>query len=371
MRLRLAAILLIILASFVVGTCTPAAHAQRRAFIRVHVVDQNAHNYENVTVEVWRSALVDSGTTDIDGLWKTRVDGDGRVYDVRVFNGRRLDKNVQVIAADVFVEFVLERSAPAPLLAVSTVDYSPPQPAPGETVDARILITNIGSLNATDSALTLVALPHHVSLLETGSTFHLGPLSVGKTIEFTAKLQVDRSASTGPHLLQYQLSYTGETGYSYAYQGAFGILIGGFPEIEIHDVIVDPSTLNRKGDGTLTLELMNSGTEAAERVTVRVYDADMLTSTMGYVGRMDRGSVVNLVFGIHVDKNEDFGAHVLNMTITYVDQKGDSFLRSELYRLEIVQATPLLPVYDVFLGLLVGFFSTLVLFSFKRLGLRF
>ena len=95
MKLRVAAILLIILACFAVGTSTPVVHAQRRAFIRVHVIDQNAQDYENVTVEVWRSVLVDSGTTDIDGLWNTRVDGDGRLSDIRVFNGQWLVKNVQ------------------------------------------------------------------------------------------------------------------------------------------------------------------------------------------------------------------------------------------------------------------------------------
>jgi hypothetical protein len=370
MRLRVVVLVLVVFAYSIAVPVVPEAHAQRRAFLRVHVVDQNAHDYENVTVEIWRVLLVDSGKTDIDGLWKSRVDGDGRVYDVRVFNGNSDAKEVQVIAADVFVEFSLQRSAPAPRLVVSGVEYSPSEATAGDAVDARIKITNAGSLDATTSALRLTELPTGISVPQNASTFNLGALNVSASVYLTVRFLVDRSARTGPCLFPYELSYATGSAYAYEYEGAFGMIVGGVPMVEIHDLTVDPSTLVRGTDGTLTLELMNSGTEEADKLTVRMYNADMLTSTIAYAGRIDRGMVVDLIFGIHVDEAEGLGVHALNVTITYADQRGHGFAESRLYEIKVVPRTSLLPPYDIALGILSIALVIVALFSLRRLAIK-
>jgi hypothetical protein len=314
---------------------------------------------------------VDSGKTDTDGLWQTRLDADGREYDVKVFNGNTITKIVQMMnAKDVYLEFSLERLAPAPRLVVSNVDYSPSEITPGDIVNMSITITNMGTLNANASLLTFIAFPTHITMFQTGTTFNLGALDINATVDLTARVLVDLSATTGPHLLQYEMSYTSDTGYSYEYEGAFGIFVGGFPEVKIHNVIVDPSTLNRGTDGVLTLELINAGTEVADGVTVRIQGAEILTSTTGYAGRIERDNVVDVVFGIHVYKYENLGTHLLNATVTYMDPKGNSFAESKLLEIDVVAPVSLLPTYDLSLGLVSVALAIVAILSLKRLGVK-
>lgn len=355
----------------VAGAFLPVAYAQPKPSIRVHVVDQNAHDYENVVVQIWRGVLIDSGKTDSDGLWMTYLEGDGRFYEVRVFNGHSMSKTVQVIRFAVFVELFLERLAPAPLLMVSNVDYPSAGLSPGAAADVQIQITNIGSLDAVSSLLTFTAFPAHVSLLENGTVFSLGALKVGTSLNSTVKLYADSYAAAGSYQIQYELSCLSDTGYSYHYEGAFGIFVVGIPEVGIHDVRVDPSTLTRGTDGTLTLELMNSGTDVAESVVVRMYNAEILTSTTNYAGKIERGKVVDLTFGVHVDKKEDLGVHVLNMTVTYMDRNGDRFAESKLYQIKVVLPASLLQGYDVSLAAISIALAAVLVFSLRRLRPRF
>jgi hypothetical protein len=360
--------LLIILTCSIAGALLPTAQAQRRAFLRIHVIDQNALNYENVTIEVWKVVLVDSGKTDVEGLWVTRLDGDGRAYEVRAFNGQTMSRDVTIVATDVFVEFSLVRSAPAPVLVVSRVEFLPPKVIAGDRFEAQIEITNIGSLRAATSFLTFVELPSSIAILETGTAFNLGALEINERMNLTPKFLLDRSASRGSYLLRYELTCASETGYSYKSEGAFGMLVGGVPEVKINDVIVDPSTLTRGADGILTLELTNVGTDKAVNLTVRMYNADILTSTISYAGEIKPAEYVDLEFGIHVDKEEKLGVHALNVSLTYADRDGNSYGESKLYEIEVVPPQSLVPTYDILLGVLSSALLIVMFYSLRRLG---
>jgi hypothetical protein len=364
-------ILLVIFTYATVTATLPAVQGQRRAAIRVHVIDQNARDYEKVGVEVWRVDLVDSGNTDYQGLWESmQLDGDGRTYTVKVYNGQYVSREVEIISTDVFVEFTLQRQAPAPDLELSTVEYSPANLIPGNAFSAKISVSNIGSLSSNSSLFSFLTLPTQISMLESGSTFNLGSLGPGENKTLTIRMAVDLSAHTGSYLLPYQMTSITETGYSYAFKGAFGLLVGGVPDVRVHDVIVDPSSLVRGADGILTLELINAGTEVAEKLTVRMYSAGILTSTISYVGKMDRDVFVDLTFGIHVDKYEKIGPHMLNLTVTYMDPNGNSFVESKQYAIEVLAPASLLPSYDIGLIVLSAVLIVVALFSLRRMGVK-
>jgi len=348
----------------------PLAHAQRQAHIEIHVRDQNSVDYQGVNVQIWRNVLVDAGNTDYNGLWISQpLDGDGRFYEVRVFNGARLTRDVQIVAADVFLEFNLTRLAPAPQLIVSKVTYSPLKPVPGDRFNATLEVENVGSEEAATSFLSVIALPPKVSLLQAGSTFYLGRIEAGGSQTLTLTMITNHSIIRDSYLLQYNLTYSNEANYEYSSLGSFGLLLSGAPAIQISNLIVDPPTLNPGTNGVLTVRLVNTGNDAAKDILVHVQHPGILTSDIAYSGDIDVGNSISILLGIYVSPRVPVGLSPLNITISYKNSAGNSYLTSNLFVLAVVP-TEGLPLYDLPLVVLSSLLVLLVVLSLRRLGFK-
>jgi hypothetical protein len=209
-----------------------------------------------------------------------------------------------------------------------------------------------------------------LSLLQTGSTFYLGSIDVAGTRTITATFVAAANATKGSYLIQYNLTYTSDTGYSYSSEATFGLLLWGAPAIKINNLVVDPSTLNRNTLGVLTVELVNAGTDPAKNLIVRIYETDLLTSTTVYAGEVAPGGVTSITFGIHVPSTEALGFHMANITISYLDSSGNSFVESKMFGFQVAPQPGGLPTYDFALGALSAVLIVLAFFSLRRLGVK-
>jgi len=118
-------LVVVVLAMCLLAPHVPSAYSQWLYQIHVRVVDQYSVDYDGVTVEVRRGELIDSGVTE-EGAWSSKhLEGDGRLYDIVVFNGQEKTRTVWLGKSDVYLEFSLERRSPAPTLLVSKVTMTP------------------------------------------------------------------------------------------------------------------------------------------------------------------------------------------------------------------------------------------------------
>jgi hypothetical protein len=266
-------------------------------------------------------------------------------------------------------------SGPAPNLALSSVKVSPPDLMVGGVFEAEMLVVNLGTLRALTAVLNLAlgscAVPETFSILGSSTSFSIGDLDVGANRTLKATFAVSSYSATGPHAIPYTLTYSDENHYSYSTDGTFGVVIRGIPDVEIQFVSVDPAKVTPTVDGTLSLSFINIGTDVASNVTVKIYnDGGLLTSTVAYMGQLDRGAVKTLAFGIHADQYAPTGIRVLNITLSYIDSGGNRYAGSRAYDLRVYPLEPVIPYY--YYPFIVGgvMFIVGLYIAFRKLGYR-
>jgi len=316
--------------------------------IQVHVVDQYSVDYDGVTVQLFRSELVDSGLTK-NGMWTSKaVKGGGRLYDVVVFNGEEKTQTLRVATSNVYVEFTMERRSPAPILLVSNVTITPESVKVGGTFNAELKIENVGELKAVTAVLTF-NLSYPFGLVASGTSVNIGEVDVGGNRTFRCTFSVDQYAKTGTYLVPYAMSYSDSNHYTFISFGKFGVVVHGIPEIQIQEITVDPTQLNPSSDGILTIQLMNVGTEVALDVTIKILNGEqLLTSSITYVGLIDRGTMKTVIFGIHVSPEADEGIRFLTINISFKDPAGNVFSLSKNFEIAVYEVEPFIPAYYYF-----------------------
>ena len=316
--------------------------------IQVRVVDQYSVDYDGVKVEVFRGKLVDSGLT-MKGTWTSKpVEGGGRLYDVVVFNGEQKTWPVQVVSSNAYVELILERRSPAPILLVSNVTITPDSVMVGGNFSADLMIKNVGELEAVTAILSL-NLSYPFALIGSGSTINVGEVEVGDNRTLRCTFSVDSSAKAGTYSIPYVVSYSDANHYAFTSSGNFGVVVQGIPEIQIQDITVDPTMLTPSAEGILTVQLINVGTEAAADVIVKILNVEqLLANSITYVGRIDPGNTKTVIFGIHVSPEADKGIRFLTIDITFKDPAGNVSSLSKNYELAVYEVEPFIPTYYYF-----------------------
>ena len=362
-------LVLFVLASLLLGVHANPVSSQRLHVIRVHVVDQYFQDYDGVTVEVSRGELVDSGLT-IKGTWTSKpLEGQGRLYDVHVYNGQEETRTVRV-DSNVALEFILERRSPAPTLLVSNVIVTPELVMVGGTFRANLTVQNVGKLKTVTGVLSFnVSYPF--ALLESGTSIDIGGLDVGENRTLSSKFSVDSKARTGTFSILYLLSYSDPNDYSYTALGKFGVVVHGTPDVQVQDITVDPTPLNPASDGTFTIDLVNTGTEVALDATIKILNGqELFANSITYVGLIEPGTTKTIIFGIHVSPEASEGIRFLKIDVTYSDPAGNTFSLSKNYDLAVYEPEPFIPTYYYFfiaggVAAVVGIYLAL-----RRLGVE-
>jgi hypothetical protein len=237
----------------------------------------------------------------------------------------------------------------APSLVLSSVRISPAEVMLGGSFESEMVVVNVGSLVALTAALSLdlASIPGTpFSIVGSGTLLNIGELGVGENRTLHATFAVSYEKGAGAYAIPYRLTYSDENKYSYTNAGTFAVVASGTPDVEIHSVTVDPEKLNPNLDGTFSVSFINMGTEVAKDVNIRIYnDGGLLTSTITYIGELDRGAVKTVAFGIYVDEDAAIGTRLLNITLAYEDPSGNPYASWKVYELRVYRLQPLIPVY--------------------------
>lgn len=277
-------------------------------------------------------------------------------------------KVLMIVIMAVLLSFPGTVRAEAPTLVVSSIIVSPPIVMVGSVFQAEMVVVNTGAAKALTVALSM-NLPSmsvaYFSVVGSGTVLDIGELAVGGNATVRASIAVSYQATAGTYDFPYTLTYSDENNYSYNNTGAFGVTIEGIPDIEVQSVTLDPARLTPTTDGTLTISLVNTGTDDAQGVTVRVYgDTGLLTGTVAYLGLLARGAEDSIVLGIHVDSNAAAGTWLTNITLSWRDSYGNSYANWRTYDLRVYPSDPLIPTYDIALiaGAIVFILAAYIVF---------
>ena len=250
-------------------------------------------------------------------------------------------------------------------LRVVNVTTEPNPLEPGHRGRVVLVIKNMGYRTAKSVDVYLLAKKPFVTLNSTLNK-HIDLIPPGKSVSVDFELGVNENVTQKYYSLPVVLKYRDDFG-SYVTNTSVGVSVVGKPDVEIQDIVLEPTTLTPNTQGTLTITVMNAGTAPANDVRIYLYGADdLVAENCKYLGTITPGQTQTVVFGLYVPQTMETGSYGLTISISYKDAFGRTHVLRELYGIVIYPPIPFIPIQYVFVfGTLAALF-VLGYFAVKR-----
>lgn len=182
-------------------------------------------------------------------------------------------------------------------------------------------------------------------------------------------IAIDRSATSSCYEIPLILEYEDEFGSSKK-NTSIGIPVKGAPKILLQETILEPNKLTADTEGLFMIRVINTDTESAEEVKIRISGAeDILTEEHQFIGEITPGESQTATFGIYVDKEAEIGKHGLKISISYKDKFGTSYSNFKIYEISLFSSEPFIPtgyIYALIAIMLLSGVVYLILMRFKK-----
>lgn len=232
------------------------------------------------------------------------------------------------------------KEAEIDVLNVITV---PAEIKPGTEASVEIKLKNIGGTAISSLNVRLIA-EHTFTPVGSDLDEYISELKPGETATACFNVAVDSSAPSLCYEIPLILAYGDEFG-SHVKNTTIGIPVKGAPRLFIQEIILEPSKLITDTEGLFMIRVINTGTESAEDVKIRIAGADdILTEEHQFMGEILPGESQTATFGVSVDEEAEIGKHGLKISISYEDMFGTSCPpTSKIYEVSIFASNPFIP----------------------------
>lgn len=219
-------------------------------------------------------------------------------------------------------------------LRVMKVITKPDIITPGEAFGMSVSFKNVGGEPAELIKVKLLTNPP-LSIIESDAETYIPSLEPNETAGTDFRIAIDNSAESKLYDVSLSVEYLSRN-IRFVKNNTFGIVTRGIPNIYIQEIILQPSKLVQNKDGLLIIKLINTGTESAEDVKVRIMGGKgLLTESFNFIGEVKRDDIETTSFGVYIDPSEEIGIHGLNIDITYKDKFGNSYTESKIYEVSV------------------------------------
>jgi len=219
-------------------------------------------------------------------------------------------------------------------LRVMNVVTKPNIITPGEAFDLSVSFKNVGGEPAELIKVKLLT-DAPLSIIESDAETYIPSLEPNEMAGTDFKIAIDNSAESKLYDVSLSLEYLSRN-IKFFKNNTFGIVTRGIPNIYIQEIILQPSKLVQNKDGLLIIKLINTGTENAEDVKVRITGGKgILTESFNFIGEVKRDDIETTSFGVYIDPSTKTGTHGLNIDITYKDKFGNSYTESKIYEVSV------------------------------------
>ena len=226
---------------------------------------------------------------------------------------------------------------------IFNVTTVPAEIAPGTKASLEIKLKNIGCLTISMLDVRLIA-EYPFTPVDSDLEEYITELKPGETTTAYFNIAVDSEASSSCYKIPLILEYEDEFG-SHQKNTSIGIPVKGDPRVRIQEIILEPGKLTTGTEGLFMIRVINTGTESAEDVKLRISGADdILTEEHQFIGEIAPGESETTTFGVSVAKEAEIGKHGLKISISYEDKFGMSYSNSKIYEISIFSSESFIPM---------------------------
>ncbi|MHA2336497.1 MAG: COG1361 S-layer family protein [Candidatus Hodarchaeales archaeon] len=249
------------------------------------------------------------------------------------------------------------------ILDISNVTIKKEIIQPGDIFEIELSPKNLGTHPINDLSIKLIPKPPFGTIKGVPEAYirSLNPNDVGNA---KFKISVDRIAPSRQfYPMDFEVEYKSQN-KKYEKNGTFNIIVKGEPTLYIQEIIVEPTKLTAGSEGLMLIRLINTGTERAEDLTIRVSGGEnILTESYRFIGGLEINDLETSSFGIYVDPNLKSGIYALDMDISYKDRYGNYYSSQKTSEISIFKSSSLITYIFVlggFLGVSVLIFIIVV-----------
>jgi hypothetical protein len=221
------------------------------------------------------------------------------------------------------------------ILDISNITTNPKIIAPGDIFDILFTPRNLGSETINEINIKLIPKPPFASIGGAPDVF-LNSLGPNESKRIAIKMNVDRIAPTRQfYPMDFVVEYTSRN-LKFTKNGSFGIVVKGGPKIYIQELIVEPTRLEPNREGLMMVRLINSGTERAEDLKIKISGGDnIFTENYQFMGELETDRIETTSFGIYTRPGIKPGTYGLVVNISYYDRYGNPYTTLKTFDLNI------------------------------------
>ena len=218
---------------------------------------------------------------------------------------------------------------------------------PGTKASLEIKLKNIGCLTISMLDMRLIA-EYPFTPVDSDLEEYITELKPGETTTAYFNIAVDSGASSSCYKVPLILEYEDEFG-SHQKNTSIGIPVKGDPKVLIQEIILEPCKLTTGTEGLFMIRVINTGTESAEDVKIRISGADdILTEEHQFIGEIAPDESETTTFGVSVDEEAEIGKHGLRISISYENKVGTCYSNSKIYEISIFSSEPFIPMEYIY-----------------------
>lgn len=234
-----------------------------------------------------------------------------------------------------------EKQKPQPKIIVSGYQINPSSVTAGEEFTATITLLNTSEKQGVQNmAVTVSCDSPSLALQNESSTFYLGKLAKGKTVDIELKYKTDLETLPARYNIMLAMDYDNSEAMTLSSSGTVPVAITQPVRMQI-ELPKIPTDVNAGDTLPLSFQVMNLSRSAVYNVRVTLDAAGLIPSGTAFIGNMEAGSAMTADMDVFIgtknmsegyESDDKYGYTSGIVTLTYEDENGQEYTEeSEIY----------------------------------------
>ena len=227
-----------------------------------------------------------------------------------------------------------EKQKPQPKIIVSGYQISPSPVSAGDEFTATITLLNTSETQGVQNmAVTVSCDSPNFALQNESSTYYLGKLAKGKTVDIELKYKTDLETLPARYNIMLAMEYDNSDAMTLSSSGTVPVAVTQPVRMQI-ELPKIPTDVNAGDTLPLSFQVMNLSRSAVYNVRVTLDAAGLIPSGTAFIGNMEAGSAMTADMDVFIgtknmtegyESEDKYGYTSGIVTLTYEDENGQEY----------------------------------------------
>ena len=237
----------------------------------------------------------------------------------------------------IYIKIVNQNTPPK--LTINSISINPQTITPGDTVDLKFRVKNIGTLEAQDVKVTLTGLRSDgFTVNKSTDVKYVSSIDAGKDTYVAYSLVASNSIASGNHILEVKMEYKDKKGNSFTEVNQVFLPVAktsseGKPGIGITNIKYPEGTLSPEDTFNVSFDIVNSGDGKAENLKVTLStDREIFPKSLStiVIKSLDKGEKKSVSFTLGIMKDTATKNYPIGINVEYDEHQGDNVVKDSI-----------------------------------------